>query len=411
VKLVHAADLHLDSPLRGLAIYDGAPVERVREATRRALINLVELCLRERAALLVLAGDIFDGDWKDFSTGLFFAKQLGRLRDAGVRVLIVRGNHDALSEVTRQLQLPDHVHQFSDERAETITLDDHGVAVHGVSFSHRTQRDSLVPLYPAAVPGLVNIGVLHTSADGRPGHHPYAPCTVEELVRKGYDYWALGHVHAHEVLHREPWIVFAGNTQGRHIRETGPKGCVVVEIDGGRVRSVRHHALDVLRWQRVEITLGEDDGLGALLERARAAFAAARAEADGRLVAVRVAVGGACRLHEDVLADRAAIVGELRALSLDGEDLWLEEIELHTRPPLRLHELRQSEGFVGRLLRAVDEARREPALLEELGRSLAALREKAGDELARAGLDLADPAQLIALLDDAEALLAARLTK
>ena len=234
MKLIHAADLHLDSPLRGLRAHDGAPVERVREATRKAFRNLIDLCLKEQASALLLAGDVFDGDWKDFSTGLFFVKELERLRP--MRVFLVRGNHDAMSEVTRQLRLPPHVHEFSEDAAETIVVDELGLAVHGLSFSRRVTSENLVPRYPAPIPGLFNVGLLHTSADGRPPHQPYAPCHVEELVRKGYEYWALGHVHAHEVLHERPWIVFPGNTQGRHIRETGPKGCVVVGVHGGEVR-------------------------------------------------------------------------------------------------------------------------------------------------------------------------------
>ena len=269
MKFVHAADLHIDSPLRGLGAYDGAPVERVREATRRALTNLVQLCLDERAAFLVLAGDVFDGEWRDFNTGLFFLRELNRLRDAGTRVFLVRGNHDAASEVTRSLTWPDHVHVFADDRAETLVLDELGVALHGLSYPRREVKDTLLPLYPAPVAGALNVGVLHTSAEGRPGHASYAPCRLDELLRKGYDYWALGHVHAHEVLHEAPWVVFPGNTQGRHIRETGPKGAVVVSVGGGAVTSVRHAPLDVVRWREVGLTLDGDDGVDELYDKAR----------------------------------------------------------------------------------------------------------------------------------------------
>src|SRR3989442_11412313 len=109
MKFVHAADLHVDSPLRGLERYEGAPVDRVRMATRRALENLMQLCLEEEAAFLLLAGDIFDGDWKDYGTGLFFVGQMRRMRAAGIPVYLVRGNHDAASQVTKYLVLPDNV--------------------------------------------------------------------------------------------------------------------------------------------------------------------------------------------------------------------------------------------------------------------------------------------------------------
>jgi DNA repair exonuclease SbcCD nuclease subunit len=402
MKFVHAADLHLDSPLRGLSAYDGAPVERVRGATRRALANLVDLCLYESAAFLLLAGDVFDGDWRDFNTGLYFVKELSRLREVGTRVFVVRGNHDAASEVTRQLTLPAHVHEFADDRAETVVLDDLGVALHGLSFQRRAMPDSLVPRYPAPIAGALNIGVLHTSADGRPGHGTYAPCSVDELCQKGYDYWALGHVHAHEILHRAPWVVFPGNTQGRHIKESGPKGCVVVDVDGATVSEVRHAPLDVVRWTTIEVALAADDGIDELRDKAQAALGRARAEADGRLVAARLVLSGACRAHG---SDPAALVNQLRADAFEWqEDIWLADVQLQTRPTLPLEELRQSEGFVGELLRSIAAARGDQALLRELQ----PLIDKIGDELGPAALE---PADLGALYDEVEARLAAALVR
>ena len=186
MKLVHAADLHLDSPLRGLERYEGAPVERVRGATRRALENLVEFCIEEGAELLLLAGDLYDGNWKDYSTGLFFAKQMSRLREAGIRVALIRGNHDAASQITKHLRLPENVLEFSQRKPETHVFEDLGIAVHGQSFATRDVTEDLATRYPQAVPSLLNVGLLHTCA-GREGHDPYAPCSVETLISKGYD--------------------------------------------------------------------------------------------------------------------------------------------------------------------------------------------------------------------------------
>lgn len=112
-KFIHAADVHLDSPLRGLERYEGAPVDEIRGAVRRAFINLIDMCIRERVKFLVLAGDLYDGDLLDYQTGLFFAAQMSRLRASGIKVYIVLGNHDAQSEVTKGVRLPDNVHLFS----------------------------------------------------------------------------------------------------------------------------------------------------------------------------------------------------------------------------------------------------------------------------------------------------------
>jgi DNA repair protein SbcD/Mre11 len=409
MKFVHAADLHIDSPLCGLAAYDGAPVERVRGATRRALHNLVDLCLAESAAFLVLAGDVFDGDWKDFNTGLFFVKELSRLRDAGTRVFLVRGNHDAMSEVTRQLTLPDHVHEFSDENAETIVLDDAGVALHGLSFARREVPGSLVPRYPAPVAGALNVGVLHTSAAGHAQHQTYAPCSVEELARKGYDYWALGHVHAHEIISEAPHIVFPGNTQGRHIKETGPKGCVVVTASDGVISDVRHAPLDVVRWQRVDVSIGGGDTLDDVYEKSRAALAAARLAADGKLLAARLTLTGATAAHGHIAAKQALVENQLRADAIaTWDDVWLEKIALRTRPPVDVAALRASEGFVGELLRALADARRDPDLQASLRAELQPLVDKLGPEFGDPEKELGD---LQPLLDEVEARLVAELVE
>ena len=225
MRFIHASDLHIDSPLRGLDRYEGAPVDRLRTATRGALERLVDKAISEHVDFVLLAGDIYDQDWQDFHTGLFFREQMVRLDRAGIRVYIVQGNHDAQGVISRQLGLPSNVTVFSSRTAETVRIDELSVAIHGRSFPNRAVDEDLVPTYPAAVPGFFNIGMLHTSLTGRVGHDTYAPTDVATLVTKGYDYWALGHVHAREVVSESPRIVFPGNVQGRHANETGAKGC------------------------------------------------------------------------------------------------------------------------------------------------------------------------------------------
>src|SRR5829696_667564 len=135
LKFLHAADVHLDSPLRGLERYDGAPVEEIRGAARRAFENLVDLALAEEVAFLLLAGDLYDGDWKDYNTGLFFAAQMRRLEEAGTPVFVISGNHDAASQITRVLRPPDNVKVFSTRKPETVELKGLEVALHGQGFA------------------------------------------------------------------------------------------------------------------------------------------------------------------------------------------------------------------------------------------------------------------------------------
>jgi DNA repair protein SbcD/Mre11 len=417
VKFVHAADLHIDSPMRGLERYEGAPVGRVRGATRRAVENLVDLCLTEDVEFLLLAGDIFDGDWKDYGTGLYFVGQMARLRKAEIPVFLVRGNHDAASHVTKYLVLPDNVHEFSARLPETRVLESHGIAIHGQSFATRTVTDDLAAGYPAPARDLFNIGLLHTSAEGRPGHDTYAPCTAAALVDKGYDYWALGHVHAREVVETAPWIVFPGNLQGRHARESGPKGATVVTVRAGRVDSVEARALDVVRWQTLEIDATDAGTPLDAIEACRAAVAAAASDAEDRLVAAPVTVRAARPVHRALLAETERWTQQLRAVALEeaGDVLWVERVRFVEAPAIEA-----ADGEIGdedalmQFVRAVRAVREDPGALTVLGEELADLRRKLPAELREGdrpdGLRLEEPATLRRLLDDVESLVVGRLS-
>ncbi len=332
-KFIHAADVHLDSPLQGLSRYDGVPVRQVRSATREALQNLVEAALREQVAFVVIAGDLYDGDWGDFSTGLYFCAAMGRLERAGIRVVLLFGNHDAESVITRKLPLPANVSVFDARKSHTILVEDVQTALHGRSFKDRQTTENLAVTYPLPKANWFNIGVLHTALAGEDGHETYAPCSLDELTAKNYDYWALGHVHTHKILARDPFIVFSGNLQGRNIRETGPKGAVLVTVRNGSVIAAEHLALDVVRWCLLEISAADLNSVDDLHRCAREEFIRAlQNEADGRPILVRILVRGATSLHAQLLhhepALRAEMLGIAAALS---NEIWIEKISVLTQ--------------------------------------------------------------------------------
>ncbi len=395
MKLVHAADLHLDSPLRGLERYEGAPVEQIRGATRRALENLIDLCLDEGAELLLLAGDLYDGNWKDYSTGLFLAAQISRLRREGVAVVWIRGNHDAASQITRHLQLPDNAVELSTRKPETHILERLGIAVHGQGFASRAVEEDLAARYPPAIPGLFNIGLLHTCATGREGHDSYAPCSLETLISKGYDYWALGHVHRHEVLSSDPWIVFPGNLQGRHARETGAKGAVLVEVEGGRVRHVVHRPLDAVRWAAAEVEVSEARSAEDAVDLARAAMERLSADSDGRTVAVRLTLTGSTAAHASLQRHAERWENALRAAANDvgGEGIWLEKVRFDTRGAVDLEPLSERDDAASQVVRALRELQSDPQMLETLLGELGELRARLPNEAREGedGLRLDDP--------------------
>ncbi|MEJ7729899.1 MAG: metallophosphoesterase [Polyangiaceae bacterium] len=412
LKIVHAADIHLDSPLRGLSRYEGAPAERVRGATRRALENLVDLCLSEGVSLLLLAGDLYDGNWKDYSTGLYFASQMSRLRAGGTRVFLVRGNHDAQSEITRHLRWPEHVRDLTVREPETVVLEDVGVAVHGQGFATKSVTDDLAAGFPMRVEGAFNIGLLHTSLTGREGHADYAPCRLETLRSRGYDYWALGHVHAREVVSQAPWVVFPGNLQGRHARETGPKGATLLTVDAGRVTAVEHRTLDVVRWAHCRVDVGAAADAAEAVDLVRGALEEAGEAAEGRALAARITLEGATHAHGALHAGEERLLNEVRLVATDvGADAWVERLVVRTRGMADAAELAEQADAVGELVRSLRAIGDDPAALGALGEALAELSMKLppilreGDD----ALGLDDPARIAAALGEVEAMILPRL--
>ena len=238
-SFIHAADLHLGSPFQGLAMKDAAVAEMFMEASRRAFTALVDQAIERNVDFLLVAGDVYDGDWKDNKIGLFFNREVARLDRAGIPVFLLKGNHDAESVITKTITLPPNVSEFPVNKPGTFTLDHLKVALHGQGFAERSATENLALAYPPPQPGWFNIGVLHTSLTGREPHAPYAPCSVEDLRSRGYDYWALGHVHDYEVVSDNPPIIFPGNLQGRSVREQGAKGAVLVSVEDGTVTHER----------------------------------------------------------------------------------------------------------------------------------------------------------------------------
>ena len=413
MRFIHASDLHIDSPLRGLDRYDGAPVERLRSATRSALERLVDRALAERVDFLLLAGDIYDRDWQDFHTGLFFRGQMVRLERAGIRCFIVQGNHDAQGVISRQLTLPSNVTVFSSRAAQTIRLDELSVAIHGRSFPEREVNEDLVPSYPPPVSGYFNIGLLHTSLTGRAGHDTYAPTDLPTLVAKGYDYWALGHVHAREVLNERPRIVFCGNLQGRHAKETGAKGCELVTVEAGRIEA-EFIALDVVRWSQLSVPLDGVDRLESLNEAFARALEPVLAGTTDRLHAVRVTLTGSTELHRLEAAQPGTLAAAMHAAAQDigTAEIWIEQVRLDLSTPLDRARAAQRQDAVGELVRLVDTiAGDDQELMRraqvELGDLLGAMpAEVTAGDVPR----LDDPAELRSLLMDAEATVLARLS-
>ncbi len=412
-RFIHAADVHLDSPLRGLERYEGAPVEEIRGATRRAFANLVSLAIEEEVAFVLLAGDLYDGDWRDYNTGLFFVDQMSRLANEGIGAYLIAGNHDAASQITKVLRPPANVHVFSTRQAETVLDEKNGVAIHGRGFATRAVTEDLAAGYPDAITGLFDIGLLHTNLDGRPGHDDYAPTSLDVLRSKGYAYWALGHVHQREVVTEDPWIVYPGNLQGRHIKETGAKGASLVTIDGGDVTSVEHRDCDVFRWARCAVDVADAESAEEALDRVEPELGHVIAAAEGRPLGVRVTLTGAGLAHAELHARSEHWKQGIRqiATGLGGDGVWIERVELATRRAASLSDLLSEHEALGGLVRSIQRLREHSDELASLVPELADLRKKLPSDVL-AGEDFLDPTaseSLASVLEDVQELLLHRL--
>ncbi|MDY6880262.1 MAG: DNA repair exonuclease [Desulfatiglans sp.] len=414
-RFLHAADIHLDSPLHKLEGYEGAPVDELRQATRRAFENLVETAIREPVAFVLISGDLYDGDWRDYNTGLYFVSQMNRLKGAGIPVYLVSGNHDAASKISKALRLPENVHLFPSKEPATHTIEELGVAVHGRSFATPAVKEDLSIQYPSALRGYFNIGMLHTCATGHEGHEPYAPCTLEGLQSKGYDYWALGHVHQHQILADDPPVLFPGNTQGRHIRETGPKGCVIVSVEENGRTNWEFRPLDVIRWVLIHMDVSNAHTGYEVVDLFHDHLEKALHKNQGLPLVTRVVIKGNTDAHPELASHLEQWTNEIRSVAADmsGASVWVEKVKFSTSPPLSHKDRVLSDGAIGELVHLFEELRLNPDCLHDLALELEDLGRKMPTELKEdpEGILLNDPDWLESILDQVQPMLLERLIR
>jgi DNA repair exonuclease SbcCD nuclease subunit len=303
---------------------------------------------------------------------------MGRLNQHEIQVFCVAGNHDAANRMTKALDTPSNMKIFSAGKVETIKLKELSVAVHGRSFKTREVYENLAAGFCQAEQGVFNIGLLHTSLDGREGHAGYAPCSLDDLVSKGYQYWALGHIHKQQIVSEDPFIIFPGCIQGRHIRERGPKGCVVVTVEDETVKKIETITLDVLRWTQIEIDLTDIEERRDLLEKIRESIEQEQSSAEDRPLAMRIKLVGATKLSDQLAAFPEKLEQQIKALGAEiaGGTLWIERVENKTQGKYDLKTTLADDNALGKLLNSIISTPDDIDQIDGLADKIAELRQK-----------------------------------
>jgi DNA repair exonuclease SbcCD nuclease subunit len=334
-RFVHTADIHLDSPLRSLALRNPDLAELVGDASRQALVAIVDLCLEEQVDALIIAGDLYDGDQTSMKTARFLASQMERLHQASIRTYLIKGNHDALSKIARELVMPETVRIFGGHaEALEITKGSLQVAIHGLSFAKPQAPESLLSKYRPPIQGAINIGIMHSSLAGSPGHDAYAPCNVLDLHASGFDYWALGHIHQRAQHAGTATVIMPGMPQGRDINEAGAKTVSLVTVSDDGTITVEERLTSLAQFQRVDVDLaGVSEWRDAAAAIETALLSERERTASPHLVA-RLRLTGRTPLNWHIRRDIDLMRAEAEQRGDRIGKTWIEKVELSIDAPL-----------------------------------------------------------------------------
>ncbi|BBH19366.1 exonuclease SbcCD subunit D [Paenibacillus baekrokdamisoli] len=428
-RFIHAADLHVDSPFRGLAEAPSYVQNALMSSTFEAVHNLVQTAITAEVDFVVIAGDLYDSADRSLRAQLALQREWQKLHTHGVQLFVIHGNHDHLAGNRANLNWPDSVVTFGSERMESMPAyrKDGQLAayIYGMSYGARAVTHNLAASYKPNSEGLYQIALLHGNVDGSAEHDPYAPCTLSELVGAGFDYWALGHIHTRSILHTYPHVAYAGNTQGRHAREIGAKGCYIVDVSDSKETIMTFAPLDVVRWEIVNVNIEGLSTEQALYDAVELAIKETQLASDGRPIMLKLHLSGRGLLHRSLL-DAIFLQEFMEGMRVQFGDhnwqsvsegtnwCWIYAIEASTGTELDLDVLANEDSFTGELVRGsilleVDEEARIELLEEAMAPLMtnARLRKFIREQMEEDSLELLQQARELAaalLVDESELL-------
>jgi DNA repair protein SbcD/Mre11 len=290
VTFIHAADLHLDSPFKGLStLLPEKIIAKMKDSSFWSLHEVVTTAIKRQVDFVLFAGDIYDSESRSIRAQVKFQEEMVRLEKAGIDVYVIHGNHDYIVANQASLQLPANVHVFRKQEVEAKEYrksGEHIANIYGFSYASRAVTENMTAYYKKSGNVPFHIGMLHGSVESNTAHSSYAPFSIRDLLEKEFHYWALGHIHMREVVHTEPPIIYPGNIQGRHRKEIGEKGCYYVELeaDGSTYEFIPTASIE---WKRIDINIEGIEDIQAFVTHCSTILEQERMEGKGTLLSLQ----------------------------------------------------------------------------------------------------------------------------
>lgn len=362
VRFIHTADLHLDTPFKGLSRLNSDLSKRLKDATFRSFRNIINLCSEKKVDFLVISGDIFDSESKSLAAQLRFVSELKSLSEKGIPAYFICGNHDPLKSWLDTIDLPENVIRFGHSAGQFHTFRKSGTAIadiHGISFNEKAVTRNLAGEFRLAPdPAPVSIAVLHGTI-GSPGpHENYAPFTRGDVAGKGFDYWAMGHIHKNRIVsYSNPAIVYPGNPQGRDFGEPGEKGCYLVEITDGHDPAFEFIQSQVIRFESLEIDMSVVSKIELLRDKINEALENSENYNNEVDYILRINLTGRSGLHKSI-NDKSEIIELVDFLNEGVPDQkylrWIDQVYVNTRPEIDIEKIKKGTGFPAEVLNNFD---------------------------------------------------------
>jgi len=374
VRFIHTADLHLDTPFKGLSSWNSDLAGKLKDATFKSFKKIVDLCLNEKVDFLIISGDIFESDNKSVTAQLKFVYELKRLSDSGIPVYFVCGNHDPLSSWIDITELPENVFRFGSSKVENHTFKKGNkpiADIYGISYRDKIINNNLALKYKLKNnPAPHSVAVLHGTVGVAGPHENYAPFKVKDVQNMGFDYWALGHIHKSRIVSKSnPAIVYPGNPQGRDFGETGAKGCYLVEIDINNKVNLKFVPVQLIRFEEIEVSLVEEDKIYDLADKIEKAKNNIEDYADNVNYIFRINLTGKTALHSHLNkpGETEQLMEHFNESQLTMTNFtWIDRIELNTRPVVDIGQVKKGNDFTAEILKTFNKYEKDLRELKEL---------------------------------------------